>query len=174
MLKKLKIIPFLLLILFNISYSVPLSKPILKPKTVQVNNSKINQRSGKNRFRDNNGRLIRNHKYAGKSVSVGKIAPKLATKYRKPIKFNKYGYPNFSKYSKLDIKTSKLTGNHQKDVKIVEKIAKRKYPKWRKRVGYTWHHHQDGKTMQYVPTDLHSAIPHSGGASRLRILKNHK
>jgi hypothetical protein len=32
----------------------------------------------------------------------------------------------------------------------------------------TWHHHQDGARMQLVPTDLHSNIPHAGGASAAR------
>lgn len=148
---------------------------IVKVKRIQINRLKITQRrGGQNRFRDNNSRLLRNYRYAGKSIYIRKIAPKLSLKYIKPIKFNKYGYPDFSKYSKINIKTSKLTGNHLKDVQTVEKIAKQKYPNWKKRVGYTWHHHQDGKTMQYVPTDLHSAIPHSGGASRLRVLRNNK
>lgn len=155
-------------VFLNLVYAVP-----LVPSNIKVNiPKKITERSGLNRFRDNNGRLLRNHKYAGKSVPIRKFSSKLSKKYRKPIKFNKYGYPDFSKYSKMDIKTSRLTGNHQNDVRIVEKITKQKHPKWKKRVGYTWHHHQDGKTMQYIPTDLHSAIPHSGGASRLRVLKN--
>ena len=34
--------------------------------------------------------------------------------------------------------------------------------------GYTWHHHEDGKTMELVPKDLHDAIKHTGGASKLR------
>ena len=172
MLKTLMILLINIVIFSRIVYATPIVVPNVKMDISKTNRLKINQRSGKYRFKDNNGRLIRNHKYAGKNVFMKKIAPKLALKYRKPIKFNKYGYPDFSKYSKMNIKTSKLTGNHQKDVKMVEKIVKRKYPKWKKRIDYTWHHHQDGKTMQYVPTDLHSAIPHSGGASRLRVLKN--
>ena len=162
---------FLVLIVIVFS-SKSFAVPITPPSKVIVNKTKIPQRSGHNRYRDNNGRLVRNHKLAGKTVPIRKIAPELAFKYRKPIRFNKYGYPDFSKYSKMDIKTSKLTGNHSKDVRIVEKIVKQKHPKWKKRVGYTWHHHQDTKTMQYIPTDLHSAIPHSGGASRLKVLKD--
>lgn len=26
-----------------------------------------------------------------------------------------------------------------------------------------WHHNEDGKTMELVPTDLHSAVSHAGG-----------
>ncbi|MEM7776375.1 MAG: HNH endonuclease [Pseudomonadota bacterium] len=30
--------------------------------------------------------------------------------------------------------------------------------------GYTWHHHQDTGRMQLVPTDIHSAVGHTGAA----------
>jgi len=33
---------------------------------------------------------------------------------------------------------------------------------------YTWHHVEDGKTMQLVPTDIHDTFPHIGGASVIR------
>ncbi|MGK3970047.1 HNH endonuclease [Sorangium sp. So ce118] len=29
--------------------------------------------------------------------------------------------------------------------------------------GYTWHHHQDGTTMQLVPSDIHRMTGHTGG-----------
>ncbi|MGE0789729.1 MAG: RHS repeat-associated core domain-containing protein [Sandaracinaceae bacterium] len=31
--------------------------------------------------------------------------------------------------------------------------------------GLTWHHHEDGRTMQLVPQDLHNNVPHQGGVS---------
>ena len=34
--------------------------------------------------------------------------------------------------------------------------------------GYTWHHLEDGKTLILVPTELHEAYKHTGGASLLR------
>jgi hypothetical protein len=34
--------------------------------------------------------------------------------------------------------------------------------------GYTWHHHQDGHTMQLVETRVHNAIPHTGGSSNAK------
>ena len=34
--------------------------------------------------------------------------------------------------------------------------------------GYTWHHLEDGKTLILVPTDLHEAYRHTGGADLLR------
>ncbi len=163
------VIIFFFILNINI-FAVVITKTINQlPKT---NSLKITQRQGLNKFIDNNGRLLRNHKFAGKTMFPRQISSKLSLKYRKPIKFNKFGYPDFSKYSVKEIKTMRLTGNHQKDVRLIEKILKQKNPQWKRRIDYTWHHHQDMKTMQYVPTELHSAIPHSGGASRLRIKNN--
>jgi hypothetical protein len=39
---------------------------------------------------------------------------------------------------------------------------------YRQTVGLTWHHHQGGKLMLLVPTDLHANVPHTGGASAAR------
>ena len=29
--------------------------------------------------------------------------------------------------------------------------------------GWTWHHHQDGKTMVLIPTEIHKRMNHCGG-----------
>ena len=34
--------------------------------------------------------------------------------------------------------------------------------------GYTWHHVEDGRTMILIPTDLHDAYRHTGGALLIR------
>ncbi|WP_455717075.1 HNH endonuclease signature motif containing protein [Anaerosporobacter sp.] len=34
--------------------------------------------------------------------------------------------------------------------------------------GYTWHHVEDSRTMTLVPSDLHGAVRHTGGASLIR------
>jgi hypothetical protein len=34
--------------------------------------------------------------------------------------------------------------------------------------GYTWHHVEDGVTMQLIPTGIHSATGHTGGAAVIR------
>lgn len=39
---------------------------------------------------------------------------------------------------------------------------------WKEPKGYTWHHHQDGITMELVPSALHNNVPHTGGASLAR------
>lgn len=34
--------------------------------------------------------------------------------------------------------------------------------------GYTWHHHQDGKTMQLIKRDVHRDFFHTGGMAGAR------
>lgn len=40
-------------------------------------------------------------------------------------------------------------------------------PEWRSKApeGYTWHHNEDGRTMQLVPEDIHADFLHCGGVS---------
>ena len=38
------------------------------------------------------------------------------------------------------------------------------FREWRLNKNYTWHHRENGVTMQLVPTELHASIPHEGGA----------
>ena len=45
-----------------------------------------------------------------------------------------------------------------------------KDPNWQKPSGYTWHHHEDGVTMQLIPSNIHGTgsgamSPHMGGAA---------
>jgi len=40
--------------------------------------------------------------------------------------------------------------------------------RYRRAMRLTWHHHQGGTVMLLVPTRLHSAVPHTGGASAAR------
>jgi hypothetical protein len=34
--------------------------------------------------------------------------------------------------------------------------------------GYTWHHVEDGRTMELVPSDRHGTVRHSGGVAALQ------
>lgn len=105
-----------------------------------------------------------NSEYAGKTYPASKLPPELQSKYPDGVKFTKDGYPDFSPYAEKSVPVEGLKGNTSSDFTKANKAANIK----RKPEGYTWHHHQDGKTMQLVPTDLHDAVRHSGGASLLR------
>jgi hypothetical protein len=77
----------------------------------------------------------------------------------KPIKY-KDGYPDFSEYSQHTVKID-MKGNHGSDFTKANKAAGLdKTPE-----DMTWHHHQDGTTMQLIPKELHNNVPHTGGNS---------
>jgi len=73
------------------------------------------------------------------------------------VPFDKLGFPIF-KGPKFNI--GKFV-NRNLDEELANKLAG--YPKTPK--GYTWHHHQDGKTMQLVDQLIHSQTGHTGGYS---------
>ena len=61
--------------------------------------------------------------------------------------------------------SQRLTG----DRLIDEAIANRSAGQARTPRGFTWHHVEDGKTMQLVPSRIHSATGHTGG---LAVIQN--
>jgi hypothetical protein len=77
----------------------------------------------------------------------------------KPIGF-KDGYPDFSPYATHKVEIT-MTGNDAADFATANKAAR--LPETPE--GFTWHHSEDGKTMQLVPSALNNNVPHSGGAS---------
>lgn len=135
------------------------------------NEHDIRKRSGENRFRDHDGRVVINSKYAGKEFPLKEFSPDLEKKYRYPIRFNKYGYPDFSNYVRQTVSSDRLSGK-QSDFAIANEIMRKRIPSWEQPRDMTWHHHQDGRTLQLIPRDLHEAVRHSGGASRLKAGDN--
>jgi hypothetical protein len=96
----------------------------------------------------------------------------------KGIKF-KNDYPDFSPYSRGNYNFNDLDGTDADFDKVYEKIQKEKGLKsknagknWLKENGLTPHHHQNGRTIQLIPSKLHGNIPHTGGASNLRKKNN--
>ncbi|MGE7602592.1 HNH endonuclease [Peribacillus sp. NPDC097675] len=88
------------------------------------------------------------------------------------------GYPDFTPYMHPNVKPVKIKvyspKNNPKDFENANKAARltkdtdppiidiRRPPD-----GYTWHHHEDGKTMQLVDEDIHREIRHIGGQSKV-------
>ena len=83
------------------------------------------------------------------------------------VNYNKDGYPDFSPFAKESVSVDNLRGDHYHDfIAANKKIGvDGKTPE----AGYTWHHHEDGKTMQLVPTSVHNVrsggFGHAGGVS---------
>ncbi|MBL8617057.1 MAG: HNH endonuclease [Deltaproteobacteria bacterium] len=76
------------------------------------------------------------------------------------IPFDNEGYPDFSSVSIADVKID-YTGTRSGDYAAANRAAGFS----KKPEGFTWHHHQDGTTMQLVPTDIHRQTGHTGGFS---------
>ena len=76
------------------------------------------------------------------------------------IPFGADGFPDFSAVSIKNVEIT-FNGNRADDFKAANTAAG--YAKTPK--GYTWHHHQNGRTMQLVPTDIHRKTGHTGGHS---------
>ena len=100
------------------------------------------------------GRAPINSKYAGQTHPSG-------------VRFNDQGFPDFGPHSKAQVQIDGLTGNPRIDNRLANQAAgfgdSTKAPK-----GYVWHHVEDGRTMQLVPIDIHTATRHTGGAAVIR------
>ena len=105
-----------------------------------------------------------NSKYAGKVMPAEALPANIRAKYPKGVPFTSEGFPNFSDYAVKTVKPKGLTGNRDNDNAVAN--AKAGYSDTPN--GYTWHHHEDGVTMQLVPTDLHDAVRHTGGSAVIR------
>jgi DNase/tRNase domain of colicin-like bacteriocin len=85
------------------------------------------------------------------------------------VTYDKEGYPDFTPYRHPTVKDVQIefTGSYPKDYALADKAADIT-EKMRKRDGYTWHHHQDGKTMQLLKKDVHRDFFHTGGMAGTR------
>jgi hypothetical protein len=93
---------------------------------------------------------------ASKATRNGHLAG--STHPKTGIPFDKSGHPDFSGVAMAEV-TIKQTGKRGGDFRAANEAAGlKKTPE-----GYTWHHHQDGKTMQLVPRDVHAQTGHTGG-----------
>ena len=80
-----------------------------------------------------------------------------------------YGFAVFDKYAVARIEISDLTGIDNDDIAMANII----HHGIRDNIkGYTWHHLEDGKTLILIPTELHEAYKHTGGAALLRAGMN--
>ena len=107
---------------------------------------------------------ITNVKYAGGvMVPTGNVDDILA-RYGQ-INMSSKGFPIFDKYAVARVEISNLTGDEAADIARANMLhhgTQQSIP------GYTWHHLEDGKTLILIPSDLHEAYRHTGGAALIR------
>ncbi len=114
------------------------------------------------------------------------VIDKIQQKFGKiSVCFDDFGFPDFRPYvSKFTSNTGQIieaiipidmseTGDRAADFKAAnKKLAfalglpeNTKFDKDVDDLGYTWHHHQDGKHMMLVPTGINAGVNHAGGTS---------
>jgi hypothetical protein len=87
----------------------------------------------------------------------------LAAAYPRGVRFTRAGYPVFTPHSVERVRVDGLDGFMRNDEPLANKAAGLKETP----DGYTWHHVEDGKTMELVPTDVHRAVQHTGGRAAM-------
>lgn len=111
-----------------------------------------------------NGKHPLNSDYAGRRFDGKTWTPDLARKYPDGVSFSRDGFPDFAPYAKAGAVIPGLSGNRVRDARLANAaVGLKNTPP-----GYTWHHHQDGKTMQLIPSDLHDGVRHTGGAAVIK------
>ena len=85
------------------------------------------------------------------------------------VTYDPAGFPDLTPYRHPTVKDVQIefTGSYPKDNAVADKAAGITMKK-REDEGYTWHHHQDGKTMQLIKRDVHEDFFHTGGMSGTR------
>lgn len=76
----------------------------------------------------------------------------------KPITF-KDGYPDFSPHATTRVEIE-MTGKNSDFTAANQAAGFKETPD-----GMTWHHNQDGVTMELIPSNINNKVPHEGGAS---------
>jgi A nuclease of the HNH/ENDO VII superfamily with conserved WHH len=85
-----------------------------------------------------------------------------------PITY-KNGFPDFGPPHSTHQVEIPMRGDHDVDFRLADEAARRADPNFTRPDTHTWHHKEDGVTMQLVPKDTHNVAlgggNHTGGAS---------
>ena len=87
-----------------------------------------------------------------------------------PVTYNN-GFPDYGPHSAGSVDIP-MRGNHTTDFSSADKAMRDQLgdPDWTRPSDHTWHHSENGVTMELVPKDIHAtgggaSTPHVGGAS---------
>ncbi|KHA51207.1 HNH endonuclease [Sulfitobacter geojensis] len=87
-----------------------------------------------------------------------------------PITYSN-GFPDYSPHSAGNVDIP-MRGNRTTDFTAADKAMREQLgdPDWRRPSGHTWHHNENGVTMELIPQNIHAtgggaSTPHMGGAS---------
>ena len=108
-----------------------------------------------------NGRYPLNGDLAEKQFPLSEDLQDL---YPDGVWFKTNGHPDFTPYAEITVEVEGLTGVHWKDEQKANKaVGISETPEY-----MTWHHVEDGKTMELLPSKLHKAVPHTGGTAKIK------
>lgn len=110
------------------------------------------------------GRYPANYRYAGKVYDGKNWTPKLQQKYPNGVRFSNDGFPDFSPYAQRTVTLRPTFAGDRSDFALANRRAGLSATP----DGFTWHHHQDTRTMQLIPTDLHRGVRHAGGVAIMK------
>lgn len=131
------------------------------------------------------GRLPRNHEYAGTLYRVDVMDPiehkeaidLIKAKRRAGVHFNRQGFPDFTPwtYRQGDVAADVriiYTGSRKADFRLADQAMRERLgdPRWARPSDYTWHHHEDIGRMILVPKSIHQSVAHTGGIPRYRMM----
>jgi hypothetical protein len=94
------------------------------------------------------------------------VRAQLIRDYPNGIRFSRAGYPIFTPHAEVHLPIEGLKGNEER-FEHDEDLANEAAGFDETPDGYTWHHVEDGRTMELVPTNLHRSVQHTGGAAAI-------
>jgi hypothetical protein len=102
---------------------------------------------------------------SGSRVTVPLNRAELAREFPNGVRYSRAGYPIFTPYAEKIVYVDGLTGDMDHDNMLANRAAKIAGPD--PPDGYTWHHAEDGRRMELVPSNLHRAVQHTGGRAAM-------
>lgn len=111
------------------------------------------------------GRYPANYRYAGRVYDGPGWTPELQRRYPNGVRFTDDGFPDFSPYATHRVTMTPNFAGDRADFAAANRLAN---IRGGTPVDYTWHHHQDTRTMLLIPTEVHEAVRHAGGVAIMR------
>ena len=90
----------------------------------------------------------------------------------------KNGYPDFTPYAAGEVNIAKMSTHRGRNFEAADiefgkqaGMTRAEVAEWRLKHNYTWHEHENLKTMQLVPTQLNAKFGHVGGIGEINAGK---
>ena len=102
---------------------------------------------------------------SGSRVTVPENRAELAREFPNGVRYTRAGYPILTPFAEKIVYVDGLNGDMNHDNKLSNRAAGIEGPRPPK--GYTWHHAEDGRRMELVPSHLHKVVQHTGGRAAM-------